>query len=109
MKLTLLLLLISISAFAQQNDKPFKYTDKIDSLDLEFDWKKELFRQWDCYCPWLTTDVVQSMPRELHPYKWINENKPIIVDDSTFQQLIKSDLAFKRMYQRADSISNGHR
>lgn len=103
MKLLPVLLLISVSAFAQQQDKPFKYTDKIDSLDLEFDWKKELFRQWDCYCPWLRPDVVQAMPRELSPYQWIDRNKPIILDDSTFQQLIKSDLVFKKMYQRADS------
>lgn len=99
---TVVLLLISGSAFSQQKDKPVKFSD-YDSID--FDWKKELFRQWDCYCPWLRPDSVHTMPRELSPYKWVNNDQPIImIDDSTYQQWIKSDLAFKKMYHRADSL-----
>ena len=43
MKLLPLLLLISISAFAQQKDKPVKYIDRIDSLDMDITWD-EIFR-----------------------------------------------------------------
>jgi hypothetical protein len=37
MKLALILYVVSVSAFAQQKDKPVKYIDRIDSLDLGFD------------------------------------------------------------------------
>ena len=101
MKLTPLLLLICAGAFAQQKDKPVKISD-YDSID--FDWKKELFRQGDCMCPLLTPEVVQQMPHELSPYKWINKDQPIIIDDTTYRQWIKADQKFKKMYQRADSL-----
>lgn len=103
MKLTcLFFLLLSSTAFAQQKkDKPVKFSD-YDSLD--FDWKKEVFRQWDCLCPLLTPEVVQQMPRENNPYKWVNKDQPIMIDDSTYQQWIKADKAFKKMYQRTDSL-----
>lgn len=97
---------VSVSAFAQQKDKTVNYLDRhLDSLDLDFDWKRELYNTWDCYCPWLKADSVKTtMPRELSPYKWVNKDQPIIIDDSTYQQWIKSDLAFKKMYHRADSL-----
>jgi hypothetical protein len=44
--------------FAQQKDKPVKISD-YDSLD--FDWKKELFRQWNCLCPLLTPEVAPTL------------------------------------------------
>jgi hypothetical protein len=107
MRFALLLLLISVSAFAQQKnepakkDKPVKFSD-YDSLDLDFDWKKEVFKMWDCYCPWLNPDSVQAMPREFSPYKWVNKDKPIIISDSTYNQWIKDDLWFKK-FLRVDS------
>ncbi|MBS1556575.1 MAG: hypothetical protein JSU09_16765 [Bacteroidetes bacterium] len=104
MKLALLLCVISVSAFAQQKDKPVNYMDKVNPDILDFDWEKEVFKMWDCYCPWLRADSVQAMPRENSPYKWVNKEKPIIIDDSTYQQWIKSDIAFKKMYHRADSL-----
>jgi hypothetical protein len=104
MKFIPVLLLISVSALAQQKDKPVNYLERhLDSLDLDFDWKRELYNMWDCYCPWLRADSVRQMPRELHPYQW-DKSKLIVIDDSTYQQWIKSDLAFKKMYHRADSI-----
>jgi hypothetical protein len=102
MKLALILCVVSVSAFAQQKDKPVKYIDRIDSLDLDFDWKKEVFKMWDCYCPWLKPDSVQAMPRESSPYKWVNKDKPIIISDSTYNQWIKDDLWFKKSF-RVDS------
>lgn len=103
--LCILCLLISSAALAQQKDKPVNYLDRhLDSLDLDFDWKRELYNTWDCYCPWLKTDSVKQRPRELSPYKWVNNDQPIMIDDSTYQRWIKSDLAFKKMYQRADSL-----
>jgi hypothetical protein len=102
MKLALILCVVSVSAFAQQKDKPVKYIDHIDSLDLDFDWKKEVFKMWDCYCPWLKSDSVQAMPREFSPYKWVNKDKPIIISDSTYNQWIKDDLWFKK-FLRVDS------
>lgn len=83
MKLSILLLLISASAFAQQKDKPVNYLDKIDQEILDFDWKGELFKMWDCYCPWLKSDSVQQMPRENSPYKWDNSKPLVIYLDST--------------------------
>ena len=77
-RIALLLCVISFSAFAQQKDKPVKYIDRIDSLDLDFDWKKEVFKMWDCYCPWLNSDSVQQMPRENNPYKW-DKSKPLVI------------------------------
>ncbi len=76
MKLTcLFFLLLSSAAFAQQKkDKPVKFSD-YDSLD--FDWKKEVFRQWDCLCPLISPEVVQQMPRENNPYKW-DKSKPLV-------------------------------
>jgi hypothetical protein len=102
MKLALILCVVSVSAFAQQKDKPLKYIDRIDSLDLDFDWKKEVFKMWDCYCPWLNPDSVRSMPREFSPYKWVDKDKPIIISDSTYNQWIKDDLWFKK-FLRVDS------
>jgi hypothetical protein len=114
----LLFLLASGFALAQQKDNPQKFLDSllgphpfgknppknlryqnmIDSIDLEFDWNKELYNLWDCYCPWLKADSAKTiMPRELSPYKWVNKDKPIIIDDSTYQQWIKSNLAFKKL------------
>jgi hypothetical protein len=58
---------------------------------------------WDCYCPWLKADSVQAMPRESSPYKWVNKDKPIIISDSTYNQWIKDDQWFKKMFQRTDS------
>lgn len=102
----ILCLLISSSALAQQKDKPVNYLQHhLDSLDLDFDWNKELYNLWDCYCPWLKSDSVKTtMPRELSPYKWVNKDQPIMIDDSTYHEWIKSDLAFKKMYHRADSL-----
>lgn len=95
MKLIPILLLISVSAFAQQKDKPVKYIDRIDSLDLDFDWKKEVFKMWDCYCPWLKSDsVVQQMPRENSPYKW-DKSKPLVIYlDSADLKFFKSNFIF---------------
>lgn len=116
MKLTLLLFLISVSVFAQQKedhlephynyqkDKPVNFSD-YDSID--FDWKKELFRQWDCLCPvYSSPDGVRHLPRELSPYQWIDKNKPIIIDDSTYQEWIKADRDFKKMFFKSDSLLN---
>lgn len=78
MKLALLLCVVSSYTFAQQKSKPVKNIDRIDSLDLDFDWKKEVFKMWDCYCPWLKVDSVQAMPRENSPYKW-DKSKPLVI------------------------------
>lgn len=105
MKLSLLLLLISVSAFAQQKKEPVKKDKpvKFDSLDLDFSWD-DVYRSagWDCRCP--DTARVYQMPRELHPYQWVDDKKPII-PDSVYQQWIKADEAFKKNYRRADSLS----
>lgn len=75
-----------------------------DSLDMDISWD-DIYKSGGfgpCYCP--SPEQVQKMPRELHPYQWVNEDKPIIIDDSTMLRWIKSDLTFKKMYQRADSL-----
>lgn len=80
MKFALLLCVISVSALAQQKDEPKK--DKLvkfsDYDSLDFDWKKEVFKQWDCLCPLLTPEVVQQMPHENSPYKW-DKSKPLVI------------------------------
>src|SRR5579859_5428244 len=100
MKFALFLCVISVSAFAQQKKEPVKKDKpvKVDSLDLEFGWDT-IFRSagWDCRCP-LSPEQVQNMPRESSPYQWTDRNKPIIIDDSTYQQWIKADQAFKKNY-----------
>jgi len=107
MKLTLLLCSLSIAAFSQvkkdtpkKEDKPVKF----DSLDLDFSWD-DVYRSagWDCRCP--DTTKVWQMPRELHPYQWVNKDKPIIIPDSVYQQWVKADEEFKKNYRRADSLS----
>jgi hypothetical protein len=50
-------LLVCVGAFAQQKDTPVKISN-YDSID--FNWEKEMFRQWDCLCPVLTPEVVQQ-------------------------------------------------
>jgi hypothetical protein len=104
---TVVLLLISVAAFAQQKKEPVKKDKpiKFDSLDLEFGWD-DVFRSagWDCRCP-VSPEQVQNMPRELSPYQWVDNKKPIIISDSTYQQWIKADEAFKKNYRRADSLS----
>ncbi|HJW29484.1 MAG TPA: hypothetical protein VJ508_09540 [Saprospiraceae bacterium] len=106
MKLALLLCLFSVSAFAQvkkespdKKDKPVKF----DSLDLDFSWD-DVYRSagWDCRCP--DTTKVWQMPRELHPYQWVDNKKPIIIPDSTYRQWVKADEEFKKNYRRADSL-----
>jgi hypothetical protein len=106
MKFALFLCLISISAFAQQKKEPVKKDKpvKFDSLDLEFGWD-DVFRSagWDdCRCP--DTTRVWQMPHEYSPYQWVNKDKPIIISDSTYQQWIKADQAFKKNYRRVDSL-----
>jgi hypothetical protein len=102
MKLSLILLLVSVSAFAQQKKELLKkYSPvKFDSLDFEFDWD-DVFRSagWDCRCP--DTTKIWQMPRESSPYRWVDKGKPII-SDSTYQQWIKDDQWFKK-FLRVDS------
>ena len=64
----------------------------------------DVFRSagWDCRCP--DTTKVWQMPRELHPYQWVDNKKPIIIPDSVYQQWVKADEAFKKNYRRADSL-----
>jgi|SRR5579859_934085 len=106
MKLSLIFLLISVSAFAQQKKEPVKKDKpvKFDSLDLEFGWD-DIFRSagWGgCRCP--DTTKVWQMPRESSPYQWVNKDKPIIIPDSTYRQWVKADEEFKKNYRRADSL-----
>lgn len=88
----LFFLLLSSAAFAQQKkDKPVKFSD-YDSLD--FDWKKEVFKMWDCYCPWLSSDSVQQMPRENSPYKWDKSKRLVIYLDSADLKFFKDKFIF---------------
>jgi len=103
---------ISRSAFAQvkkepvTKDKPVNFKALSDSLNQELSWN-EIFKSsgWDCRCP-LTPEQVQQMPRELHPYQWIDRDKSIVVDESTFKKLVKSDFPFIKVYHKADSLLN---
>jgi hypothetical protein len=93
MKFALLLLLISVSAFAQQKKEPPKKDKpvKFDSLDLGFGWD-DIFRSagWDCRCP--DTTKVWQMPRESSPYQW-KDDKPIVIKlDSTEWEAMKKFL-----------------
>ena len=75
-----------------------------DTLDMALSWD-EIFRSsgFDrCYCP--TPEQVHKMPREFSPYQWINKDQPIMINDSTYQEWIKSEQSFKKMYQHADSL-----
>jgi len=95
MKLTLLFLLVSVCAFAQQKYKPVQkpvkedlYYDSgngqkinlsdYDSLDIDF--KKELYDLTRCICPlYMFPDAGKEWrPRELHPYQW-KDDKPLVI------------------------------
>lgn len=96
MKLTLLLLLISVCAFAQQKVKPVQkpvkedtyfdfgngvkinLSDYYDSLGVDTD--KELFDLTKCLCPlYMFPDVGKEWrPREQHPYQY-NTSKPLVI------------------------------
>lgn len=108
MKLLPFLLLISAAAFAQQKDKPVKYIDRIDSLDMDITWD-EIFRSsgFDGPSRYADPDLAKKfrewMQSRQCPYVWTDKNRPIVLDDTTFQKLI-SDNAFIKSYQRADSL-----
>lgn len=109
MKLLPFLLLISAAAFSQQKDKPVKYIDRIDSLDMDITWD-EIFRSSGFDGPSRYTDpelakkFSEWMQSRQCPYVWTDKNRPIVIDDDLFQELTSSHKAFKKSYQRADSL-----
>jgi hypothetical protein len=106
---TFIILLISVSAFAQQKDKPVKYIDRIDSLDLDITWD-EIFRSsgFDGPSRYADPELAKQMREWMQsrqcPYVWTDKNRPIVLDANTYQQWVKSDQDFKKSYQRADSL-----
>jgi hypothetical protein len=108
MKLLPLLLLISVSAFAQQKDKPVKLSH-YDSLDQDMITWDEIFRSGGFgpsrYAdPELAKKFREWMQSRQCPYVWTDKNRPIVIDDDLFQELTSSNNSFKKSYQRADSL-----
>lgn len=101
MKLLPLLLLVSVAAFAQQKDKPVKVSDyELDENTLTWD---EIFRASGFHSgptPYSDTTLARKMHewfQSQQPYVWIDKNRPIIIDDELFQELISSQERHKKM------------